>query len=103
MHLNCWGSLWIRITTLTFNTKESKSALEENDVVNKMFLQTHIEKAQKEIIEHLKDNINEIHEIILNMRIIFEEEIKMIREQILKIDHLIKVIVNENALTTENH
>ena len=58
------------------------SALEENDVVNKMFLQSYTEKMQKETIDYLKSDIEEIREILFNMKQMFIEEIKLLIEEV---------------------
>lgn len=75
------------------------NALEANDVVNKMFLQSYIEKSKKEIIDLLEENIKEIREILINMKIIFEEEIRMIREKIYKFEHFNVVTIDKGAST----
>ena len=62
--------------------KNVAKALEENDVVNKLFLQSQIEEVRDEIHLILSQKLNEIRETISSMKLFFEKEIRKINELI---------------------
>ena len=62
--------------------KHMSNALEENDGVNKMFLQSQIEKTQKEVMDQLNKNINEVYQIIEKIKKDFERRIKILNQKL---------------------
>lgn len=95
--------------------KNVAKALEENDAINKLFLQTQIEKLEHEITLELEEtnnkinakllniklqleeNNNKINEKVVNIKSFFEEQLEQLNEKIYRFEKYMFVSIAESA------
>lgn len=83
--------------------KNVAKALEENDVVSKVFMQTQIEKIEDKLNQYFKADNDKIQENILKNKLFFEEQIKKIDEKINGLESYIFSSVAITASTNTSH
>lgn len=82
--------------------KNVADALDENDVVNKLFLQTQLEKAQEEINERLQQKVNEIHKENIAVKLSLENQIELLNEKIYRFENYMFASIVKSTPTDDN-
>lgn len=82
--------------------KNVANAFEENDAVNKVFLQTQLEKMQHEVIKDLKEQLDEIRKENINTKVFLEEQIEILNEKIYRFENYMFVSIANKAPANNN-
>lgn len=81
--------------------KNVANALEENDCINKLFLQTQIDKQKQEIKfqleNHLHDFNKQMDEKITNIKTVVEHQNEELREKVYRLENYIYVSIADSA------
>lgn len=82
--------------------KNVGNALEENDAISKLFLQMQLEKMQHEIINNLKEEVNEIRKENINSKVFLEEQMKFLNEKIHRFENYMFVSIANKTPSDNN-
>lgn len=82
--------------------KNVGNALEENDAISKLFLQMQLEKMQHEIINNLKEEVNEIRKENINSKVFLEEQMEFLNDKIHRFENYMFVSIANKTPSDNN-
>lgn len=82
--------------------KNIAKALEDNDAVSKLFLQSQVEKMQEEINKRLQEEVNEIRKENITMKLSLEKQIETMNEKINRFENYMFASIAVTLPTDDN-